>query len=206
MIKNLFFKSTPLYKEYKILELIFFSNEITQRKISDKVGIAVSMVNNYLDKLENEGFIKRKYKTSKNVKYVVTKKGIERKNHLHINYLSATQKLYEDAKNDVELFLEKINKKGFYTILLYGAGEVAEILLNTIIKKKVSRVNVIAVIDDDFDKIGKELVYTPIIDKKDLNHYPHDGILISSFAHHKAILNELNRLKYPKEKILAFTN
>ena len=44
-----FFKPTMLYKEYMILDLIEKNKDITQREISQTVGIAVSMTNDYID-------------------------------------------------------------------------------------------------------------------------------------------------------------
>ena len=60
MNDNTFFKPTPLYKEFMILDLIEKNKDITQREISETVGVAVSMVNNYLDEYE-----KKKYKLLK---------------------------------------------------------------------------------------------------------------------------------------------
>lgn len=202
-MRNDFFKSTPMYKEYKILELISLNEQITQRMISKEVGIAVSMVNNYLEKLEEEDLIKRNYITTKTIKYEITKKGTDYKKHLHINYLNATQKLYEEAKNSVEDFLFSISNKGFKRILLYGAGEVAEILLNTIKNRKNSIVEVVGIIDDDLNKVGKKIVNTLIINKDEINNYEHDGILISSYVHYDKILSRLNKMNYPNNKILT---
>ncbi|MDY0338207.1 MAG: winged helix-turn-helix domain-containing protein [Acholeplasmataceae bacterium] len=49
MAKENFFKPTMLYKEYMILDLVEKNKDITQREISKTVGIAVSMVNDYID-------------------------------------------------------------------------------------------------------------------------------------------------------------
>lgn len=45
MSNNTFFKPTPLYKEFMILDLIEKNKDITQREISLQIGAAVSMVN-----------------------------------------------------------------------------------------------------------------------------------------------------------------
>ena len=74
-----FFKPTNLYKEYMILDLIEKNKDITQRELATHLGVAVSMVNLLLDRIEKEGFIKRKKYTSKTVEYILTKKGIERR-------------------------------------------------------------------------------------------------------------------------------
>jgi transcriptional regulator with XRE-family HTH domain len=49
MNDNSFFKPTPLYKEFMILDLIEKNKDITQRQMSDHIGVAVSMINQYLD-------------------------------------------------------------------------------------------------------------------------------------------------------------
>lgn len=57
---NSFFKPTPLYNEFMILDLIEKDSNITQREISKAINVAVSMVNNYLNEYEEEGLIIRK--------------------------------------------------------------------------------------------------------------------------------------------------
>jgi DNA-binding MarR family transcriptional regulator len=52
MSDNSFFKPTLLYKEFMILDLIEKNANITQREISNAIGVAVSMINSYLDEYE----------------------------------------------------------------------------------------------------------------------------------------------------------
>jgi DNA-binding MarR family transcriptional regulator len=54
MHDNSFFKPTPLYKEFMILDLIEKNKDITQRQISDEIGVAVSQINQYLDEYEDK--------------------------------------------------------------------------------------------------------------------------------------------------------
>ena len=54
MRDNSFFKPTALYKEFMILDLIEKNKDITQRQISQEIGIAVSLVNGYLDEYEEK--------------------------------------------------------------------------------------------------------------------------------------------------------
>ena len=55
MNNNKFFKPTVLYKEYMILDMIEKNPLVTQRQMSKEIGIAVSMVNDYLDEYGNLG-------------------------------------------------------------------------------------------------------------------------------------------------------
>lgn len=204
MDDNNFFKPTALYKEFMILDLIEKDAHITQRQMSSNLGVAVSMINNYLDEYEKNGYIKRKYKSTKSVEYFISKKGLERRKFLNVGYFNSTQVLYNSAKENINLFLKQIIDKGFKNILLYGAGEVAEIMLQVINDDKKKSLKVLAVIDDDQNKVGSKIVTTQIINKEFINQYEHDGILLSSYTHHESIRKKLSDLKYPSNKIIEF--
>jgi len=204
--ENLFFKPTPLYKEFVILDLVERDPDITQRELSNKLGIAVSMVNSYLENYENKGYIRRDYISTKTVKYIITKKGIERKKILNISYLSASQKIYQSAKENIITFLRQIIKKGFRKILLYGAGEVAEILLYTINSDRDLPLQALGVIDDDLSKIDRYISNVKIISRDSIDTIDHDGILISSYTNNKKIYRNLLNINYNKDRIIQFFN
>jgi DNA-binding MarR family transcriptional regulator len=199
-----FFKTTNLYKEYIILDLIGKNKDITQRELGKHLGVAVSMVNSMLDSIEELGFIKRKKYTSKTVEYILTKKGNERKKFLNIGYLSSAQKLYDSAKENIEIFIDLLEIKDVKEIILYGAGEVCEILLNSILSRTKRNLVVLGIIDDDQEKLGKLMLSTEIIPIEDISLIKHDGILISSFSNNKIIYEKLIEFGYSKEKIIQF--
>ena len=204
MNDNAFFKPTPLYKEFMILDMIEKNPKITQRKVSDYLGVAVSMINHYIDTYEAKGYVKRKYNSYKNVEYHITKKGLERKKFLNISYLNASQKIYYSAKENIVVFLEDIIKQGYKNILLYGAGEVAEIMLQVINDDQALGIKVAAVIDDDKEKQGTTLLGYKIMANDGIDNYAHDGILISSYGHSDAIYKKLIGKAYPKDQIIGF--
>lgn len=201
---NLFFKPTALYKEYMILDLIEKNPHITQREMSEVIGIAVSMVNSYLDQFEQDNLIKRQKHSTKTVEYFITKKGIERRKLLNIWYLKSSQSIYLQAKDNIYTFLNQIIEKGFKKILMYGAGEVAEIMLVVMNEDYKLPLEVLAVVDDNKSKQGTLIVNKPIIKKEDIIHYQHDGILISSHRHRAIIKQSLIELNYKEEDILEF--
>lgn len=201
---NSFFKPTALYKEFMILDLIEKKKDITQREISVQIGVAVSMINAYVDEYEQKGFIKRKYFSTKTVEYFVTKKGIERRKLLNIEYLKASQSLYSSAKENIEQFLKQVEEKGFKYILLYGAGEVAEILLQSLVINKNIPITILAVIDDDMSKLGNTLVGSKIVSLIEIPEIKHDGILISSYTNRATILNKLISVNYEQKRIINF--
>ena len=204
MNDNSFFKPTLLYKEFMILDLIEKDANITQRVISKNIGVAVSMINAYLDTFEKKGLIKRKKHSTKTAEYFVTKKGMERRKLLNIWYLKSSHEVYLSAKDNIIKFLNQIINKGFKKILLYGAGEVAEIMLQVMNDDNQIPLKVLAVIDDEESKQGDLVVNIPIISSNQIKQYQHDGILVSSYKHFEAINNKLETLNYNKNNIINF--
>lgn len=199
-----FFLPTPKYKELMILEIIEKKPVTTQKEIGKEIGAAASMVNAYLDDYESHGYIRREYITSKTVNYHITPKGLKRKNFLNISYLEQLMDLHKLAREGVENYLQEISKKGFKKILLYGAGEVAEIILGVIKFGSSVDLDILAVVDDDLEKRGKQIVGYPIISAVDIKKYDHDGIFISSYTYEDIIKQQLIKKGYEKEKILTF--
>ncbi len=187
-----------------ILDLIEKDSNITQRAISDAIGVAVSMVNSYLDEYESKGYIIRKYRSTKTVEYFVTKKGSERRKLLNIQYLKSSQEVYQSARDNIVIFLNQIVDKGIRKILLYGAGEVAEIILHTMKDDQSIPLQIVGVVDDDTLKCGNKLFGNLIICPLEISSYVHDGILISSYTNRNLILKKLINQNYDKSKILQF--
>ena len=204
MSDNQFFKPTVLYKEYMILDMIEKNPNITQREMSKTIGIAVSMINDYLNIYEKDKLIKRKKHSTKTVEYFVTKKGAERRKVLNIGYLKNSQVVYDSAREDIEKFLVQLENKGMRKVFLYGAGEVAEILLHSIYSSEKTNLKILGVVDDDIGKIGSFLYNTPIVSLETVLQENHDGILISSYTNKNIIMSKLIENQYNKQKIYNF--
>ena len=202
--QNGFFKPTPLYKEFMVLDMIEKDPRVKQRTMSKSIGIAVSMINNYLDDYEEKGYITRNKVNTKIVEYYITKKGSERRKVLNIGFLSSAHRIYSTAKDNIEKFLSQIIDKGFKSILLYGAGEVAEMFLHVIRNDSSIPVKILAMIDDDSSKRKKTILNTRVISRDDISKFNADGILISSYTHQEAIRSHLIEINYPSSKILEF--
>lgn len=204
MINNLFFKPTQLYKEFILLDLISKNPNITQRTLANYLNVSVSNVNNHIDEYEKKGYLKREYLSSKTVEYLITKKGIERKNLLNLNFLKSSQLILDSAKANIIEFINKLKEKDYKKILFYGAGEVAEIMLHVIRKENPQLIEVAGIIDDDVNKQAGSIEGINIISLDRINEIEHDGILISSYAHREIMYKRLLDLGYSKDNILEF--
>lgn len=199
-----FFSPTSDLKELLLLQHIEKEPNTTQKEIAGVIGGAPSMVNVYIDNLEEKNYLKRDYQSAKVIYYKITAEGVKRKNFLLITYMRELIDLYKLAKNNVELFLQSIENKGFKDIILYGAGEVAETIIGVMRDRKQSSLNVVAIVDDDTAKQGIDLSGYKVISIDEINRYKHDAIVISSYTYEDDIRKILEDTKYPKDKIIRF--
>ena len=138
------------------------------------------------------------------MEYLITKKGIERKNLLNLNFLKSSQLILDSAKANIIEFINKLKEKDYKKILFYGAGEVAEIMLHVIRKENPQLIEVAGIIDDDVNKQAGSIEGINIISLDKINEIEHDGILISSYAHREIMYKRLLDLGYSKDNILEF--
>lgn len=196
------FIPSQYYKELLLLNIVSKGKDVTQRDISASLNVSATMVNNYIDKCEENGFIKRTYYSTKTVKYSITESGEERRKLLYMQYLKSSMDVFNNASIDCVRFLYRLVEKGYKNIYLYGAGEVGEIILYAIMNIGVIGLNVIGIIDDDVNKIGKKLNGVNIVSFDSISDY--DGILISSYTNKEIMKMNLTNKKIKKSKILEY--
>lgn len=199
-----FFNPTSEYKELQLLQYIEKKPEATQKEIATIINGAASMVNVYINDLEEKGYLIREYQSPKVVFYRITAEGVKRKNYLAFSYLRELIDLYGLAKNSVEESLKTIIEKGYRNVLLYGAGEVAETIIAVVRDKMDSGLNILGLIDDDMEKIGTEMLGYRIISRDDIGDMGHDAIIITSYTFEDEISERLEEIGYPEDRVVRF--
>lgn len=199
-----FFSPTSDLKELLLLQHIDKKPDTTQKEIAKAIEAAPSMVNVYIDNLEEKNYLIREYQSAKIVYYKITPGGLKRKNYLAITYLHELLGLYRLAEKNIESFLFKLEDKGYRNILLYGAGEVAETILGVIKGRTDKPLRVLALIDDDIERQGKKLLGYKITSREEIKDYQHDGIVITSYTFEDDIKNRLEEIGYSMDKVTRF--
>lgn len=196
-----FFIPTNILKELLLLQHIEQNPNTTQKAIAQAIDGAASMVNVYMDRLEEKDYLVRDYKSSKIVYYNITPEGIKRKNFLAITYFHELLELYRLAEDNIERFLLGLEDKGYRDVLLYGAGEVAETILGILKDRTDKPLKVVALIDDDKDR---QLLEYKIISREEIKDFKHDGIIITSYTFEDDIRRKLEEINYPGDKVERF--
>lgn len=199
-----FFNPTSELKELLLLQHIESKPDTTQKEIASVVCCAASMVNVYIDNLEEKDYMIRDYKSAKIVNYHITSEGIKRKNYLLITYMRELIDLYQLAKNNVKDFLKDLEDKDYKNILLYGAGEVAETIIGVIRDRDTTTLNILALVDDSVEKINEVILGYKVVHRDDIMKYEHDAIVITSYTFEDEIRNRLAEIGYPGDRIVRF--
>tara|TARA_B100001029_G_C14793123_1_gene302923 strand:+ start:224 stop:532 length:309 start_codon:yes stop_codon:yes gene_type:complete len=91
---------------FNILRLIRKKPKVTQRELSNELGISLGKINFCLKELKKKGLIKisnfKKSKNKLNYIYLLTPKGISEKTKLTLNFMQRKMKEYEELRKEYE--------------------------------------------------------------------------------------------------------
>lgn len=199
-----FYSPSSTLKELDLLKHIERNPRLSQHEIARKIGSAASMVNVYIERLEVKGYLVRDYQSSKTVYYNITSEGVKRKDHLSKKLMKELFNLYSLAKENVEQFLLDIEVDGYKKILIYGAGEITEMILGVILNRNRQSLKVVAVVDDDNEIMRSKVFGFRVISRNEIYDYEHDALVIINDVFENEIRDRLKESNYPQNKILRF--
>jgi len=186
-----FFKSSPLLKRMLILTAIEENPHISQNNLAEEVGLTSSMVNNYIRELSKKGMISIKGKTNRTMSYNLTPKGLKEKMSLLIAYTIEITELYQDAKQEFAGTLQEVYDEGIHNVVLFGAGETAEILYNA---SKSLDLEIIGIVDNDPEKQGKLFGNLVVQPPGFIERIKPDGVIIASIGRQDEIYEQISPL------------
>ena len=109
-----------------LLDAVHQNSEVSQRRLSSELGIALGLTNAYLRRCVRKGWVKMKAAPANRYAYYLTPKGFAEKSRLTAGYLSRSLSFYREARNECDALLEECGKRDWTRIALYGAGDLAE--------------------------------------------------------------------------------
>lgn len=99
--------NVELDKEYAALESMGADSGITQRKLSERLGISLGSVNILLNKMQREGLIKIKNMPKNRVAYLLTPKGLAEKAEKTYKYVTYHYKRINETKEKIKEYLTR---------------------------------------------------------------------------------------------------
>lgn len=190
-VKNRFLKPTEHLRSLQLLEQISKDSSVSQRKLSQRLGVALGVTNACLKKMVNKGWVKAKGINHKRIAYYLTPKGFSEKAKLTYHFLQHTIRYYSDLKNNISAKLTLLSKAGHRRIVCYGAGEVLEVAF-IILNETNLKLFVLGIVDDDKNKQGKRIFGFEVQHPRIIQELKPDAVLISSIRYRDKIIRNLH--------------
>src|SRR5436309_7009255 len=112
-----------------LLTSIERDSSITQRKLAGDLGIALGLANAYLRHCVRKGLIKISQVPLNRYAYYLTPQGFAEKSRLTAEYLTVSFNFFRKARGDCAVLLRQCTALGWRRVALYGAGDLAEIVV-----------------------------------------------------------------------------
>jgi len=141
-----------------VLTSIERDSSITQRKLARELGIALGLANTYLRRCVHKGLVKMRQVPINRYAYYLTPQGFAEKSRLTTDYLAVSLDFFRRARTDCAAVFRQGEARGWRTVALYGAGDLAEI---AILSAAETAVEVLCVIDPE--QSGRRCGGLPIV-------------------------------------------
>lgn len=159
MSDSTFLQQGHALRDLKALEAIAELPSISQRDLSQRLGIALGLTNACVGKMARAGLIRISRINGRSLAYHLTPAGFSAKAKLSMEYAKATVGLYRTAKQAVTEGLGVLAAQGVSRIGLLGTGDVAEIVG---IVAAHQGMEIVCVADDDAERQGATFMGLPV--------------------------------------------
>lgn len=159
----------------RLLDEIAKEPTATQRDLSDRLGIALGLVNAYVKRLYKKGYIKANSLPRNRIKYLITPKGFTEKARLTYGYMHRSIGYLKEVRQRIEHTYALMTVSGIKDVLLWGDGEIAELCY---ISTRGLPLKVIGVVD--VKRIKNGFFGNDIYEAADVENLKYDAILIAA--------------------------
>ena len=192
--KNRFLKPTDDLRNLQLLEEISKESAVSQRKLSQRLGVALGVTNTCLRKMINKGLVKARGINHKRIAYYLTPKGFSEKTNLTYRFLQHTIHYYSNLKDNITNSLVLLSKAGHRRIICYGAGEVMEVVFIVLNQTDLGLL-ILGIVDDDKDKQGKRMFGFAVQEPQGIRNLNPDAVLVTSIKYKEKIMRNLQSNK-----------
>jgi DNA-binding MarR family transcriptional regulator len=116
----------------------------SQRRLASELGIALGLVNAYLNRCIKKGLVKVSQAPARRYAYYLTPQGFAEKSRLTVDYLSFSFSFFRRARADCSELFAEIVARGSSRVVFVGMSDLAEIALICALESKIE---IVAVVD-----------------------------------------------------------
>ena len=145
------------YREWRLLEEVESTPELSQRRLAYKLGIALGVANLLIRNLVRRGYIRASRVGWKRWVYVLTPAGVARKVHLTVAYVDRFLDHYRRVRTLLREDMETLTISSESRIAIYGTSEMAELIYLALRDMGIASIEFF-----DHDGSTTELLGTPV--------------------------------------------
>lgn len=176
-------KTFDSHRSFLLMTEIAGEEQLSQRELSRRMGIAVGLVNSYLKNLVAKGYVRIKTFPRNRYSYLLTPQGMAEKSRLAYQHLSYFTGLYTVARQDYLDLFRQLESKGVKQVVFCGVDEVAEIAYLSLQETGLELISVI-----DSPVTGSSFFGMEIKKLAEVDNRP---VVITSLKRQAALANEL---------------
>ncbi len=181
----------------RIMEEIDNDYTPSQRDLSRTLNISLGLVNSFIKRLVNKGYLKITNIPKNRLKYILTPKGAAEKTHLTYQYIQYSFDYYKKTRGKLRKLFKDLMAQGVRRVVFYGKSDFAEIAF---ISLQETNIVMIAIVDDN--KIGEVFLGGGVKNPAILDSLSFDRILITSMNKEDTTLERLLKIGVPQSKIV----
>ena len=187
---------TESYKALQILDELSHNDTITQRDLSQRLGIALGLTNSYIKNLVAKGYITVKSIPPKRYAYFLTPKGFAEKTRLTYHLLQDYTRIYRQTRTNLKKLFKGMSDSGIKKVVFAGADEVTEIAYLTLKETDIELAGVI-----DADKVGQRFLGMNVKAMSNIDDTSYDCIVVASYLKRDEIFRYLLSEGIPEKNI-----
>lgn len=174
------------YRSFLLLDEISKNNELTQRDLSKKLGVALGLINSYIKNLASKGYITIAAIPKKRYRYYLTPSGFAEKTRLTYRHLQNFTNLYRVARRDFKVLFTKLAATEKKRVVFCGVDEVTEIAYLSLVETDLVLTGIV-----DGECPGKKFFGHEVRTAGELTSMDYDVIVITSFQGGERLKKEL---------------
>ncbi|MFZ5876664.1 MAG: winged helix-turn-helix transcriptional regulator [Nitrospirota bacterium] len=158
---------------FRILDAMSKDGDLTQRTLSERVGVALGLTNLYVRRLAKIGWIKVINLKPNRLRYELTPTGIAQKTTMAFQYVQDSYVFYREARKSLTNTFDGLRTSGVRSVLLYGTGDLAEIALLSLQEAHLDLAGIVSA-----NRSGQNLCGRPVLGPDAITSLRFDHVIV----------------------------
>lgn len=188
------------YRELQILSEVDNTPDVTQRLLSNRVGIALGLTNVLLRNLVQKGYIRVSNATWKRRLYTVTPEGFLHRAQLMVSYVHRVLNHYQRVRHTLREQLEPLALNAESRVAIYGTEEFAELVYLGLREIGIEEIDVYG----PPNKSGTRFLGMPVHQISALRPQEYDRVAVAVLSDTESICSNIEELGVGPDRIVTF--